>query len=434
MKNLLRKSAKKLILLLINPILRKFEHQECMIKTLADANFRTRAMFKRTQNQPINVLFVCHMSALWSMFDSIYDKLVNDSEFNPIVVALPYKHGTLPDGQYKDDGVFTFLQEIGVNVIRGYDNEKDEWLDPATLKPDYVFYQTPYNFFPESWLVRSVSMIAQVCYFPYATSLFRGEVDETVHPVSFFRFTSKFFIESSLCEKNLISRLKKESWFSKERFVISGYPKFDYLTEQSQLSGKAWRRGIREDVRRVLWTPRWNTGEGNCHFFDYKDYFIDFCSKHQNVDFIFRPHPLCLQNLIKTGELSGNDLEAMEFKYSNSQNMALDRNAMYQDTFLSSDILVSDISSMLLEFFATGKPLIYTHRVDVFNELGKKLSEGFYWVRNATELTDTLEMLIAGNDPLKEKRKEIIKSLLYLPKGGASLKIKEAILFDFYDR
>jgi CDP-glycerol glycerophosphotransferase (TagB/SpsB family) len=111
--------------------------------------------------------------------------------------------------------------------------------------------------------------------------------------------------------------------------------------------------------------------------------------------------------------------------------MTLDKGGDYVDTFLTSDILVSDISSMLTEFFATGKPVVYAHRVDGFNELGHRFAEGFYWVRNATELDQTLTMLISGNDPLRVKRQELMKSLLFLPQGGAGLRIKEILKTDF---
>jgi CDP-glycerol glycerophosphotransferase (TagB/SpsB family) len=111
--------------------------------------------------------------------------------------------------------------------------------------------------------------------------------------------------------------------------------------------------------------------------------------------------------------------------------MAIDRSGDYQSTFLTSDVLVSDTSSMLIEYLLTEKPIVYTHRIDLFNELGRSLSEGFYWARNATELTSTLEMLIAGKDPLRDKRKQLIKTLLFTPEGGSGPRIKEALKTHF---
>ena len=167
--------------------------------------------------------------------------------------------------------------------------------------------------------------------------------------------------------------------------------------------------------------------EGNSHFFDYKDFFVAFCNEQHYVDFVFRPHPLCLLNFLQLGELTSRDLSQMEMEYENSLNMNLDKSEAYQDTFLTSDILVSDISSMMFEYFVTGKPIVYTHRIDDFNEFGRKLSEGFYWVKNSKELKQTLEMLISGNDPLRGKRKDLMKEVLIMPEGGSGLYIEDTL-------
>lgn len=411
---------------LLAPLRLKFEQQESMMKSWTDVNFKTRAMLKRAQNQPIHIVFVCHMPALWGMFDSLYKAASEDPNFTATVVALPYRHASLTEEEYKDDGVFKYLNERGINVVSGYDKAKDQWMNPALLIPDYVFYQTPYRNFPNIWSVERISMIAKICYLSYGACLFSGDVEKIVHPTSFFKFTYLFFAENSYSETNLKTMRSQD-----KLVVLTGHPKLDYSQCNKNISGKVWPRGLRNEVKRILWTPRWRTLEGNCHFFDYKDYFVDYCKKHQDVDFVFRPHPLCLGNFLKTGELSEHDLQRIKLEYGNSSNMSLDETGDYIDTFIASDVLVSDISSMLLEYFVTGKPIIYTHRVDTFNELGRKLSEGFYWVENSTELQETLDMLMGGNDPLKFKREELIREHFYMPEGGAGVMIKDTLQADY---
>jgi len=402
-----------------------------MFKALADANFRTRAMLKCSQNNPINVLFVCHEPALWIMFESIYHAMADDQNFSPLVIALPYKHSTLLDGQYKDAGMYEFCESQNIKVIRGYNREKNEWLNPVSLMPDYVFFQTPYDLFPLVWSIEQISMMARICYVPYGGCIYAGEVEEIVNPISFFHHVNIVFKENLYTKNKFEQRFKDKPWFYDKSIFISGCPKLDFLVGDRSYAGLLWRRGLQKNVKRILWTPRWHTSEGNCHFFDYKQFFIDFCMSHQFVDFIFRPHPLSLQNFVKTGELSLRELELMESLYENSSNMTIDKDGGYADTFMTSDILVSDMSTILFEYFATGKPIIYTHRVDHFNELGKKLSEGFYWATNTSELNTTLEMLISGNDPLKVKRDEIRKSLMFVKDGGAGPFIKETIRDDY---
>jgi len=417
----------------IKPMWRRLDpqRQEGMMKALADASFRTRAMMKQVQNKPINVLFVCHEPVLWNMFESIYAAMENDPDFSPLVVAMPHYQAPMPKGQYRDVGMFEYCESRNAKVVRGYDKETNKWLNPSSLMPDYVFFQTPYNFFPPVWSIEQISMMARICYVPYGGCIYAGVVDEIVNPISFFAHVNILFKENSYTKNNFEQRFKDNSWFYDKSIFISGYPKLDFLFVDRNYSGMLWRHGLQENVKRILWTPRWSTMEGNCHFFDYKQFFIDFCMSHQLVDFIFRPHPLWLQNFLKTGELSLSALELMESVYEKSSNMFMDKSSGYEDTFVTSDILVSDMSTILFEYFATGKPIIYTHRVDHFNELGKKLSEGFYWVTNSSELNNTLEMLISGHDPLKVKREEIKKSLVFLPDGGSGRFIKETISNDY---
>ncbi len=431
--SIFKKIVKKTINYIFEPLNKKIEQQENMIASLARANFRTRCMLKRNHNQPISVLFICHLPSLWGMFASLYESMRKDKGFMVNVLAVPYQHNSVPKGKYKDGKMFEYLSNNSVSVMRGYNEMTDEWIDLEKHKIDYVFYQTPYKILPDHLSIENVSLSSKVCYMPYGSCIFSGEVDEIVHPPSFFRYASFIFAENKIAKEAYFKKISNYRWFDRTKLILSGNTKFDYLLENKIISGKTWKRGYREGIKRILWTPRWCTHEGTSHFFDYKDMFINFCKINKDVDFVFRPHPLCFQNFLKTGELSSEELFNMELFYENSDNMIMDNSGEYIDTFLSSDVLVSDISSMLLEYFVTGKPIIYTHRVNAFNDYGKIIADSLYWVRNESELRETLDMLISGNDPLKQKRIDICNSLSLIGEGKASEKIIETIRNDFID-
>ncbi len=434
MKSALKKLAQSLADRLFKRLTGRSAMEAAGLANRKDVGLKVERATKGTPDRPIHLVFVCHMPALWGMFDTIHRAASADRDFKTTVVALPCMHPNLAPGRYSDLGIYDYLKARGVNAIEGYVKKQDAWLTPESLAPDYVLFQTPYNLFPRLWSAGHISTFAKVCYVPYATTLFRGEVDEIVHPESFFSAASLVFAENSVTRDRLIDRFKSRPWFRQEAVVLSGSPKLDYVNTKNGSGETAWKQGITNERTRILWTPRWWTNDGSCHFFYYKTYFADFCARHEEVDFVFRPHPLSIQNFLNTGELSQADLERMELSYERSSNMAIDRAGDYQSTFLTSDVLVSDISSMLIEYLLTEKPIVYTHRVDLFNELGRSLSEGFYWVRNSEELTSTLEMLIAGSDPLRAKRRELIQTLFFMPEGGAGLRIKETMKADFRRR
>lgn len=428
---MIRKSLHRLREFFLNPLKTQLDQQDVLIRVLSDAQFIARAALKKYTHQPINILFVCHEPSLWGMFETVYGAMAEDQEFHPLVVTLPYMHSSIQTAQYMDAGMFEFCESKKIKAVQGYDKEKNIWHDPASFMPDYVFFQTPYNILPSGWSADKISLISRICYLPYGATLFKGEVESIVYPQSFMRYAHLIFKENTISREIFLNKFQNSDWFDEKKIILSGSTKLDKLTAGTHSCGVVWKRGLQHDIKRILWTPRWTTSEGICHFFDYKDFFFEFCEKHQDIDFIFRPHPLCFKNFLQTGQLKENDVINLRIEYDNSPNMILDKSNEYYDTFLSSDILISDLSSMMVEFFVTEKPIVYTHRIDLFNELGRKLSEGFYWVNNATELEKTLKMLISGVDPLKEKRKELIKKVMYIPEEGSGTKIKKIIGLDF---
>lgn len=415
----------------LKPVLAWIERQDIRIMTLQDAAFRTRAMQKCFQGTPVTVLFICHEPAVWSMFGTVYEFMAEDPFFSPLVITLPYTHMTLEKGRFKDGGMSQFCKNRGIRYTSGYDPNTNKWLDPASFMPDYVFFQTPYSLLAQAWSVEQVSMMAKICYIPYGSLLETGDIAAVSHPEGFFRHVHKFYLESGLNQELFIAKFTERRWFNEKKFVLSGHPKIDYLAKNSGFRGRVWKRRKQKNIRRILWTPRWNTWEGTCHFFDYRDYFHEFCKNNPHVDFVFRPHPLCLQNFANTGELPMDRQMRMRSEYAASVNMAFDENPDYEDTFMTSDILVSDLSSMMLEYLATGKPIVYTHRRNLFNGYGLRLAEGLYWVKNHRELDQTLQMLLSGQDPLAEKRRGLMKTLYFVPEGGAGRFIAEDLKSDY---
>lgn len=413
-------------------IIKRKREQGALLRNISRSSIKERARIKKSLSKPIEVVFVCHEPSLWSMFESVYWAMKADPGYDPVVVALPYKHSSLPKGQFKNAGMYQFCIERDISVLEGVDEHSREWVDPLALMPDYFFLQTPYQLYHDKWSAKNLSTIGGICYVPYATSLFKGKVDEILHPAAFFKYVHLVFKEGCVTKELFQNKFQNEPWFDSSILRISGHPKLDYLSRSKDLAHGAWKRPFSEGIKRILWTPRWNTSEGVCHFFEYRKTLSVFCEENSFVDFTFRPHPLCFQNFIKSGELTQSELDKLLMEYSDSENMLIDDSVAYHETFLSCDILVSDVSSMMLEFFVTGKPIIYTHRNNLFNEYGQALAEGFYWVENDTELQETLNKLIAGEDPLAEKRKELLKRIVSMPDGGAGEFIKDAVQNDFF--
>lgn len=428
----MKKNIKKLIVKVgrkvLIPIFRKWDQQTELLRLVAKSEMQTRAILKREQGAKINVVFVCHSPSLWGKQSPVFKALRLDPSFNVSLVAAPYRHATFGDNNFHDAGTADYIRrEEGIEPIIGYDSTSDEWLDLQSLQPDYVFFQQPYDcIFPFSYTSECVSMYARICYVPYyGILIFNGVMEEVTHPLSFFKNVSLAFLGHEKEAEDILGRFC--GTVRSSQLEIVGPPALDYVKHSKSPTGAHWNLEYTDKRTRILWTPRWRTEEGTCHFFDYNDYFVELAKRDESIDFLFRPHPLCFNNFLTTGELSQVDHDNMIEDYERLQNAAIDRSGVYEDTFLSCDILVSDMSSMMAEFFITGKPIVYTHREDTFNEFGSELAEGYYWVRNQQELEDVLSTLRRGEDPLKSKRQEIIERMFFIPEEGSASVIKNLL-------
>lgn len=379
-----------------------------------------RILLKKMTNQKLNIVLIAFEPATWLMFQSIYDTFSKSDQVNITVLVIPYAHSTLPTGTYKDDGLREYLDTLGIPYIYGYNEKTNTWIDLFQLHPDYVFYQAPYNgMYPDVLKSDYVCQFAQICYLPYGVSITKGEIEETIHPMDFFDNAFFCFVETEMHKQNLIVSLQDRGGVIANQNVIAvGSTKIEQLY-------KNYQHSERGKYFTILWTPRWNTKEGVCTFFDYYDSLIKYTEQNENIRLIFRPHPLAFQNFIATGELTLNEVDNIKNKFS-GEKFVLDMSSNYLPSFNEADILIADITSLMYEFFPMGKPIIYTHKKNIFNNFGEDLSKGFYVVSDKEELFDTLNSIREGKHLLKKTIKQL--NDLYFSDMNASEKILEILL------
>ncbi len=401
----------------------KYLDEESVI--LANETINNRLMIKKITGAKINVLFICHRPEIWNSLKSVYKSFANDNRFNVMILAIPNKKQLADLGfaheVYESEGAEKFWSAYG--CICGYDYETSEWYDPRKLKPDYVFYQTPYDVtrsaLYKSWIV---SKYAKVCFVTYGYQIAGGELFyKGVYNETFLRSVRYIFAFDPLHYKDISNWLKKINNITSE-VVLSGNPRNDLIAEK--------RNSLKHEKYTALWTPRWCTEENNCFFFEYRDLLLNYCDQEHDFRLIFRPHPQAFLEWESTGELTREEAQAYKNEYVLRENAEIDLQKDYLNTFDEVDCFITDLTSLMAEYLLTGKPIIYCHRVDLFTDAGRKMAEGYYWVQNFDELTQILSMLKSGKDPLKEKRRKIVEEMMYQPAKGAGNTIKDVIVKD----
>ena len=377
---------------------------------------------------PVKVGFLCQYIPVWHKLKPIYENMLADPRFEPVLICVP---SNILGGKLTGEG--TENDTLAYFLSQGYSEALDAlqpnggWLPLEPMELDYIFYPRPYDtYMPTPYQSRYVSRYSKICIILYGMNTTQEVTAVTINR-AFFRYVYCYFAELPYSrEKNmangwLLHKLKLQ------QSVYYGMPGIEAIREAKNALRPAW--DFSGDGFRVLWCPRWTTdlNMGGSNFFTYYQVLLEFARKNPDFDFLFRPHPLALQHFQQTGEMTAQEAAEFTAQCEALPNVSLDKEKEYAATFWGTDVMISDISGMIPEYFVTGKPLIYcaSNMILTPEASTAKILSASYVVHNADQLRGCLKMLKAGIDPLKEKRLAVVQELYSEEFGTPAARITE---------
>ncbi|MCM1180023.1 MAG: CDP-glycerol glycerophosphotransferase family protein [Clostridium sp.] len=350
----------------------------------------------------------------------------------PILLCIPkpFDNGT---GEYsvnaeKKNDAFDFFSRSGIDVINSYDEKNMTWVDLQSLRPDYVIYSRPYNNqYPKEYQSLEVCKYAKVCYVPYAFSQTSGTLFETTFNTQFLSTVYITFVPSQIRLEDCRKKFVIQYWFKTNHFVYCGFPRFDLLVQKESSNQK-----YAGNRKTIAWLPRWIVGDGvenkKSNFFKYCDAFIHYMDEHMENQLIIRPHPLMFESIIENGIMKEEEVEQLKARLLSHANIVIDADNDYLPTLRQADILVADFTSLLIEYFVTGKPIIYCDTADGFNADAQLMDSTLYHAENWTELESLLSQ---SEDILYGERQRAISCLIPPNAGHIGRDILSYIVEDF---
>ncbi len=387
---------------------------------------KVRSELKKNIILPINVVFLCEQQALYKSFASLVENFSQDKRFKVFVINLWCK-------DYEKDGSYKYInphieescKAQNVQILESYDVARDQWLDLEKLNPDYVFFNRPYDYYRhEGYQIRNIVRYSKTCYIPYGMRIIGGEIEKFTNPEDFCSQLYFLFLSTSFESIGIKKNLSHIKHLDDRHLLYMGYPRLDVLRDKLE------NNQVNSDKFNILWLPRWNSSEGNCSFFDYKDTLLQYVKRHSRTSVTFRPHPMFFSNFLKTGKMTANELDEFKSKFTDKDVAQIDESGDYVESFLNSSVLVADETSLLGEYFITGKPIIFCSKTPHFSALMEVLVDGMYVVKNKEDLISTLDALRNEQDPLKEKRLELIHQYLLDYGESAAENIKNVLISD----
>lgn len=413
-------------------------HLRCMLQPgfkrrhIAQAE-QTAQHVARLERRPrdgrrIRVAFFCYSPAYWNASRPVFEAAVKDPALEVYLLALPAgavtKDGMAAEG-FGENLAYEFCRAFYPDTINAYDEETGRWFDLEGLAPDYVVLSRPYDKeVPPGYASAVIASYAKICYVPYSYCKMNWD-SRMVYGCDFMDSVYAVFTENETYRamvERIFRGMFKAGW---KQVQCVGYPRLDLFhgLEKAPDTGQ----------KTILWLPRWTTRDllEPSTFFRYRDALIGFVRTHPGTRLICRPHPLMFQNFISTGEMSPADETAFRKLFAETPGLELDESGDYLPAFAAADIFVSDTSSLLIEAFATGKPVVYCGRISHFDRAARKWARLMYRAEDWGDMGNCLCRLLEGDDPKKTARDEYIcTSIKY---GGMSgKKIIDFIIEDFF--
>ena len=366
---------------------------------------------------PINVVFLVLYASVWK-YDSLYRLMAKDKRFNPCILVCPiadrgYEHmveNLLP--------TYEMFKQKGYNVRCAYDSKTDKYIDVPDLKPDIIFFAYQYANHVDARYNEYTLKPYLKCYVNYS---FKNNPYVWSIASQFHGLMWQYYSE---CEDNKRFVQSVSTWEFNNIHVV-GYPMYDEFV-QIKATGKDWKIQDNHARKRIIWAPH-HTIEGNdaaiklSTFLLNADFMLTLAERYKDrIQFAFKPHPQLRPALYQHPDWGKERTDAYYAKWEKGENTTF-ISGEYVDLFKSSDAMIHDCHSFIVEYLYTQKPVLYLANFDresQCNEVGKKAFACHYHGTTQDDVINFIEnIVLAEQDTMTDIRKNFYKAILVPPHG-----------------
>lgn len=362
----------------------------------------------------IKVAFLVQFFSAWNKFEALYREILSDDRFDAQIICVPDGLKDISVNGKKNDAYESFI-EHGYEAVNAL-NSDGSWYDLRSRGFDCVFYDRPYNVkLPRVYQSKTVSGYARICNIMYAMML-AEEIYDISMKRDFFKDAYLFFAETETSAERFKQRFPYTVKKGLKHVCYLGMPGSEQILNDRDLKTDIW--DFAGNRFKVMWTPRWTTNPqlGGSNFFVYYKEILKFAKANPDIAVLIRPHPLTFENFIKTGELTLEEQNEFRKEIAETDNVILDETSEYDATMWNSDVMISDFSAIMAEYFITGKPLIFcsSNMYLTPDPSFKRMLEGCYDAPDKETAFDKILSLKNGNDEKKELRRRLANDLFKL--------------------
>lgn len=420
-KDIIRRHIPRAIFLWKNSL-----KQNCRVQLARLYHMRAvrRIRTKVKLGQRIKVLFIDSEISKWKA-QTLFDLMKQDANYEPIigVTIRDFSEGkSIVEIRGDIEKAKLFFASKGDDCVSIYDCDIKQPTSLDKIAPDIVFYQQPwYNVGCHN--IEIVHRKALTCYEPYFVPNI-GFPEFEAHML-FHRYLAYFFLLNKgwVCE---YSRNVSKTFYS-GRLLSVGHTMLDMFTMPNY-----WL--TRTSKTTVIYAPHHSLTQNSLMkigtFLENGREILRYAQDHRQFNWVFRPHPV-LKDVLSRIDGWGEHEQARY--YSDWASIGqVSEGGDYLDLFAQASAMITDCGSFLVEFAATGKPIIHLVSKNSNREPAlptRELLSTYYKVHDIGELRNVLDsVLLRGEDPLSERRKNAVMS------AGLSGQNAAKNIMDFFDK
>ena len=377
-------------------------------------NRNEKLAFALKGKKSIKVVFFAQLSSIWK-YDLLYKLMNDDPCFEPMVLVVPELARGDEFMWENMDKTYLLMKSKGYKVIKSFDSVLNSWIDVhAQINPDIIFFSRPYSGISKKEYAISNFPNVLTCYVPYAFMEIQGRAyfDLLFHNLLWIHFAE------TLVHKQISY---SEEFIKAKNVYVSGYPGCDLFLLKNKVINDCWK--IKNPlIKRIIWAPHHSIeSNGYTDFLKVSDLFMNLAIKYKDkIQIAFKPHPLLKPKLYNHKGWGSKRTDSYYDFWENSENTFL-AEGEYIDLFLTSDALMHDSGTFLIEYLYTLKPVLFssfTNRRKNLNYFGRQALNLHYRVNNEDDITTFIEkVVIQDNDSMYAQRKLFFDTYLNIPNG-----------------
>lgn len=373
------------------------------------------------------VLFLLQRPEAWVNMVSVYEAMEADFRFQPTVWLLPYNVRDPLQSANKRLTARALLEDEHVTFV-----EWAEGMVPSADDFDVVVFGHPYDRERPASLSfdRIAAAVPLTVYVPYGLPMGGGRKNLRLQFAQPTQVRSSLVVARSEIERELFARHCPSG---DTHVQVLGHPRFDRLKRELASPPLGELTDAIGGRCAVLWNAHFSFGLEHSQASNFSTFdllgpeIFRFALDHRDqFCLIWRPHPGLWPALYRSGMLKPDELPALRNELT-ANGIVLDEQPHHFEAFRVSAALISDVGSFLLEYLATGKPVLalINPEGEPFNEEAAALISGYESATSPQQMIQFLERMLGG--VASRPKQELIRRHLPYQDGNAGLRVTEAI-------